>query len=85
VLVEPWLTIQQVGFLGMPVFLRFCFFLFGVELIDSVIEEPFGSEFEDLDLDRYCRTIRDSVQANLPGLGQPTRAFAATGTSAEAA
>jgi putative membrane protein len=85
VLAEPWLTMQQVGFVGVPVFLMFCFFLFGAELIDTVIEEPFGTESEDLDLDRYCRTIRDSVQATLPGLGRQTRPFPPTGPRVEAA
>jgi putative membrane protein len=66
VLAEPWLTFPEVGFWGVPVFLLVCFFLFGVELIDTVVEEPFGREPDDLNLDRYCRTIRDGVQASLP-------------------
>jgi putative membrane protein len=66
VLVEPWFTMPEIGFWGVPAFLLVCFFLFGVELIDSVIEEPFGRERDDLDLDRYCRTIRDGVSAYLP-------------------
>ena len=47
-------------------FLLACFFLFGIELIDSIIEEPFGRERDDLDLDYYCRTIRQGVEASLP-------------------
>ena len=43
-----------------------CFFLFGVEMIDSIVEEPFGRERDDLDLDRYCRTIREGVEGSLP-------------------
>ena len=66
VLVAPWLTMPEIGFWGVPVFELVCFFLLGVELIDSVVEEPFGRERDDLDLDRYCRTIRDGVQASLP-------------------
>lgn len=66
VLAEPWLTVPDAGFWSVPVFLLVCFFLLGLELIDSVVEEPFGPERDDLDLDRYCRTIRDSVQAILP-------------------
>ena len=61
----PWLTIPEVGFWGVPVFELACFFLLGVELIDSVVEEPFGRERDDLDLERYCRTIRDGVSASL--------------------
>jgi putative membrane protein len=66
VLVEPWLSGPDGTFSGLPVFLLVCFFLFGVELIDSVVEEPFGHERDDLNLDRYCRTIRDDVEASLP-------------------
>ncbi len=43
-----------------------CLFLFGVELIDSIVEEPFGRERDELDLDSYCRTIREGVVASLP-------------------
>jgi putative membrane protein len=65
-LVGPWLTMPEFGLSGVPVFELLCFFLLGVELIDSVVEEPFGRERDDLDLDRYCRTIRDGVAASLP-------------------
>jgi predicted membrane chloride channel (bestrophin family) len=50
-----------------------CFFLFGVEAIDSIVEEPFGRERDDLDLDRYCRTIRESVETILPFASSPSR------------
>jgi putative membrane protein len=66
IVAEPWLTIPEVGLWGLPVFLLVCVFLLGIELIDSVVEEPFGCERDDLDLDRYCRTIRDGVRASLP-------------------
>jgi putative membrane protein len=66
VLAAPWLTFPEVGFWGVPIFELVCFFLLGLELIDSVVEEPFGREGDDLDLDRYCRTIRDGVRASLP-------------------
>jgi putative membrane protein len=74
-LVAPWFAIPEVGFWGVPVFELVCFFLLGVELIDTVVEEPFGRERDDLDLDRYCRTIRDGVRAFLP--------FAAEGIEAK--
>lgn len=66
ILAEPWLSMPEIGFWGLPVFLLLCFFLLGLELIDSVVEEPFGKERDDLDLDCYCRTIRDGVAASLP-------------------
>jgi putative membrane protein len=61
VVAEPWLTVPETGFWALPVFVLVCFFLFGVELIDSIVEEPFGRDRDDLDLDRYCATIRDGV------------------------
>jgi putative membrane protein len=66
VLVAPWLTVPELGAWGLPAILMVCFFLFGVELIDTIVEEPFGRERDDLDLDRYCQTIRSSVEATLP-------------------
>ena len=72
-LVAPWLIVPESGFWSLPVVLLVCFFLFGVELIDSIVEEPFGRERDDLDLDRYCRTIREGVEASLPPAPGPGR------------
>jgi putative membrane protein len=66
VLFAPWLIVPESGFWSLPVVLLACFFLCGVELIDSILEEPFGHERDDLDLDRYCRTIREGVEGSLP-------------------
>jgi putative membrane protein len=66
VLAAPWLTMAEIGFWGVPIFELVCFFLLGVEIIDTVVEEPFGHERDDLDLDRYCQTISESVRAALP-------------------
>jgi putative membrane protein len=65
-LLAPWYTMTDIGFWGIPVFLLVSFFLLGVEVVDSIVEEPFGREREGLDLDRYCRTIRDAVRMSLP-------------------
>lgn len=65
VLAAPWLVVPQDGLWSLPVVLLVSFFLFGIELIDAVVEEPFGRDRDDLDLDRYCRTIRESVEACL--------------------
>jgi putative membrane protein len=73
VVVAPWLIGPELGAWGVPVILMVCFFLFGVEVIDSIVEEPFGRERDDLDLDRYCRTIRESVEASMPSAAGPSR------------
>jgi len=65
VLAAPWLLVPESGFGSLPEILIACFFLFGVEVIDDIVEEPFGSERDDLDLDRYCETIREGVEASL--------------------
>jgi putative membrane protein len=66
VLVAPWLIVPESGFWSLPVVLLVCFFLFGVDMIDTIVEEPFGRERDDLDLDGYCRTIREGVEGSLP-------------------
>ena len=69
VIVAPWMMAPESGWWGLPGILLVCFFLFGVELIDSIIEEPFGKESDELNLDSYCQTIRVDVEALLPGRG----------------
>lgn len=80
VLAAPWLIVPEDGLWSLPVFLLVCFFLFGIELIDSIVEEPFGRERDDLDLDRYCRTIREGVEGCLPSASKvdPGRGPSAT-------
>jgi putative membrane protein len=77
-LAAPWVTPLSLGIWGMGGIELGSFFLLGVELIDTVIEEPFGYERDDLDLASYCRTIRASVEQCLaanPGQGTlPSRA-----------
>jgi putative membrane protein len=63
ILIAPWYTLTDLGPWGLPVLLGGAFFLLGVDLADTVIEEPFGTERDDLQLDRYCRTIEESVTA----------------------
>ncbi|MBL8824215.1 MAG: hypothetical protein JNJ77_16635 [Planctomycetia bacterium] len=60
-LIAPWYTISYLGWKGIPVLLLVCFFLMGIEMIDSHIEDPFGHDEDDLDLERYAHTIRDNV------------------------
>jgi hypothetical protein len=40
-------------------------FLLGIELTAEDVEEPFGSDGDDLDLSRFCRTIRASTDVIL--------------------
>ena len=40
----------------------FAYFLLGVELTAEDVEEPFGSDGDDLTLAAYCETIRKSAE-----------------------
>jgi putative membrane protein len=71
VLVSPWYTLAEGGYWGIPVLLLICFFLLGIEQIDTAIEDPFGTDPEDLDLDGCCRTIRQAVTSILIEDGSP--------------
>jgi putative membrane protein len=62
-LVAPWFTLSGKGPLGIPLFLLLSIVLLGVELVDSAVEEPFGTGQDDLDLDRYCKTMEESVRS----------------------
>ena len=60
--IAPWISTQTIGLWGLPVVLLISFFLLGVESVDSEIEEPFGTGVDDLKLERFCETIRLSVE-----------------------
>lgn len=83
VLVAPWFCMNQtdLGLWALPVLLLTAYFLLGVELIDSAIEQPFGTDRDDLDLDRYCRTIRDGVATALPSTTTRVETVGATSTT----
>lgn len=64
-IIAPWYTLSSMDLKGIPVLLLVCFFLLGLELIDSHIEEPFGHDEDDLDLERYAETIGVNVKGIL--------------------
>jgi putative membrane protein len=49
------------GLWCIPILLAFIFFVIGLEVVDTAVEEPFGTDLDDLPLERYCQTISDSV------------------------
>jgi ion channel-forming bestrophin family protein len=61
-LIAPWISAQSIGLWGLPAVLLISFFLLSVESVDSEIEEPFGTGIDDLKLERYCETVRQSVE-----------------------
>ncbi len=61
VILLPWYTILDFGLWCIPILLSFIFFVIGLEVVDTVVEEPFGTDIDDLPLGCYCQTIRQSV------------------------
>ena len=61
VLITPWFAMLQYHMLCIPILLAFIFFAMGLELVDTDVEEPFGLQADDLPLENYCRTIRESM------------------------
>jgi putative membrane protein len=66
IIITPWYTMGELGAWGLPILLLMSFFFLGVEVVDTIVEEPFGRERDDLDLDRYCDAIEQSVAMLLP-------------------
>jgi putative membrane protein len=61
VLITPWYAMLQFHMWCIPILLAFIFFAMGLELVDTDVEEPFGLRPDDLPLENYCRTIRESM------------------------
>jgi putative membrane protein len=59
--IAPFYLIEDTGFAGFPMFELAAYFLMGIELVAEEIEEPFGAGGDNLPLERYCATIRASV------------------------
>jgi putative membrane protein len=51
---QGWATVPAVMFVG--------YFMIGLETMAEVIEQPFGFDEDDLDLDCICETIRRSAE-----------------------
>ena len=58
----PILMVKTLGPLGIIVFVFGAYLLLAFEFSCRAMEEPFGTDPDDLDLDRYCKTIEDSAR-----------------------
>jgi putative membrane protein len=78
VLLAPWHLIHALGIWALPVQALIIYFLFGVELTAEEIENPFGTDVDDLPLGMYCDTVHRDVADILAATStQPlTRAIA---------
>ena len=57
----PWFVADQLGYWSVPAIGILTYFLLGIELTAEVVENPFGTEGDDLELASYCETIRRSL------------------------
>jgi putative membrane protein len=61
-LLAPWAVVPALGWWSLLVQSIVIYFLFGIELTAEAVEQPFGSDGDDLPLESYCETIRASVE-----------------------
>jgi len=63
----PWGIVESFGWWTFPLTVIVSYFMMGLEAVAEDVEEPFGHDDDDLDLDGLCRTIQVSVEeAMLP-------------------
>ncbi len=61
ILLLPWLLNDDIGWLTIPVAVLLAYAVVGLELIATSIEDPFGTDGDDLKIDEIVETIRRSV------------------------
>jgi putative membrane protein len=49
--------VEDLQWLTIPVSMILTYIMFGLEAIADDVEEPFGDDLDDLDLDKLCQTI----------------------------
>ena len=57
----PWGIVQDFGWWTVPLTAMTAYFMLGLEIVAEHVEEPFGYDDDDLDLEGMCRTIELSV------------------------
>ncbi len=57
----PWGIANDFGWWTIPLTIITSYFMLGMEIVAEHVEEPFGLDEDDLDLDGLCRTIQLSV------------------------
>lgn len=57
----PWGISRDFGWWSPPLTAIVAYFMLGLEVVAEHVEEPFGEDEDDLDLDRLCASIESSV------------------------
>jgi len=58
----PWGIAHDFGWWAIPITTIIAYFMLGLEIVAEHVEEPFGLDEDDLDLDGICRKIRESLE-----------------------
>lgn len=58
----PWGISTDFGWWSIPITIFVAYFMIGMEVVAEHVEEPFGYDEDDLDLDGMCTTIQRSVE-----------------------
>jgi putative membrane protein len=61
----PWGISADFGWWTVPLTAITAYFMLGLEIVAEHVEEPFGDDDDDLDLDRLCTAVTDSVHETL--------------------
>ncbi len=60
----PWGLAHDLGFVTVPICMIIAYVMVGLEAIADHVEQPFGYDLDDLDLERLCKVI-DTTTAEL--------------------
>lgn len=70
----PWGIANDFGFWTIPLTIITAYFMLGLEIVAEHVEEPFGYDDDDLDLESLCETISRSIREIFDRCGdQPSR------------
>jgi putative membrane protein len=58
----PWGLVNEFKWITVPLTIILSYFMIGMEVVAEHVEEPFGLDEDDLDLEGMCVTIEKSVQ-----------------------
>lgn len=61
----PWGISADFGWWIVPLTAITSYFMLGLEIVAEHVEEPFGEDEDDLNLDRLCTAVTDTVQETI--------------------
>jgi ion channel-forming bestrophin family protein len=57
----PWGIVHEFGWWTIPLTIIISYFMLGLEIVAEHVEDPFGHDEDDLDLEGLCKTIERSL------------------------